>query len=219
MRMATSAVQVDAEVDGTHVPYKRVASCRTCRHPLRPQFEAALAQGRPYAEVAALHPRSGISARNLAEHRRRGHFSIDGPEVRAIVAKQAAENGRVARSAVRRQVAQRELAEAVVLRVWERLVQGELKPSLRDGIAAARYLGQFDPVVIERDLLRQRRDEGQARLAALFTIVNDLMGDDDWARFTRAVSDDLDLSPFLLLHAREQDRLRLRRAASRRATG
>ena len=94
---------------------------------------------------------------------------------------------------------------------WERLVEGEIEPTVRDALAASKLLSKYDPVLIERDVLRQREKEGVERLMRLFAVVESTLGEENWDRLSLALSDDPDLKLFQVLYVREHERRRPRR--------
>jgi hypothetical protein len=211
--IAANPAAVEVEIDGSVIPFKRVPQCRTCRSDRRVEIDLALAEGVGYAEVAALFPRAGLSARNVSVHHKREHSPTESPQIRAIAAKRTAEAKHVADTAIGRQVSARLLAESVLRRVWERLVDGEIEPTVRDALAASKLLFAYDPVLIERDLLRQRVDESHARLMRLFEVVDRTLDEENWDRLSLALRDDLDLKLHQVLYVREQEQRPRRRRA------
>ena len=187
--------------------------CRTCRSDWRTEIDLALAAGRAYVEVAAFFPQAGLSARNLSVHHKHEHSPTDSPEIRKIAAKRTADAKHVVDTSIGRQVSARLLAETVLRRVWERLADGEIEPTVHDALAASKLLFQYDPVLIERDVLRQREKEGVERLMRLFAVVESTLGEENWERLSLALSDDPDLKLFQVLYAREHERQRPRRRA------
>ncbi|HSH62346.1 MAG TPA: hypothetical protein VK988_22380 [Acidimicrobiales bacterium] len=120
MTTAKNDALVQCFVDGVKVPYVMIPMCRVCRSASRRDVEIALAEAHSYGEIAAMFPDSGLSARNIAEHYRRGHLPLKSNEVKEIVAAQAAENQAVVQVAVDRQVEPLRRANTVVQRAQER---------------------------------------------------------------------------------------------------
>ncbi len=183
------------EFNGVKVPYVHSPRCRVCRNPSRRDVEVALAEGRPYAQIATMFPDSGLSARNIAEHLRRGHLPLKSKEVREIVAAQAAESAAVIQLAVDRQVEPLRRASAVVQRAHERLAAGEIQPTFREGIAAAKLLAQHEPLLIERDRLRDQLKQANANTTKLFRLVSELMTDEQWSELGKRIEADPELKP------------------------
>jgi hypothetical protein len=173
----------------------RVPMCRLCRSGSRHDVEVALAEAHSYAEIAAMFPDSGLSARNIGEHYRRGHFPLDSVEVKEIVAAQAAENQAVVQMAVDRQVEPLRLANAVVKRAQERLDAGEIQPTFREAIAATRVLAKHDAVLIERDRLRGQLKQSNAHTTKLLRLVAHIMTEEQWSELGKRMEADPRMRP------------------------
>ncbi len=189
MTAETNASLVQFVVNGVKVPYVRIPMCRVCRSPRRRDVEVALAEARSYAEIATMFPDSGLSARNIGEHYRRGH-PLKSNEVREIVAAQAAENQAVVQVAVDRQVEPLRAANTVVKRALERLAAGEIQPTFSEAIAASKVLAQHDSVLIERDRLRDQLKQSGADTTKLFRLVSDIMTEEQWSTLGKRMEAD-----------------------------
>jgi len=161
-----------------------------CVRESRRDVETALAEGRSYTEIAALFPESGLSKRHLSEHYRRGHLPVHSPQVRRVVAEQAAQNGEIIQAAVDHQVGLVKLAQDVIENVSSRLAAGEMQPSFKDGVAAARLLATYDPVLLERDELRLEVKQCHQDFASLFGLVRGVVTDEQWSSLGRVVAED-----------------------------
>ena len=208
MTVAAKAALVEAEIDGTVIPFRRVPQCRTCRSEWRAEIDLALAAGRGYVEVAALYPQAGLTRRNISVHHKREHSPTETPEIRAIAAERKGEANHVVDTAVDRLVSARLLAESVVRRVSERLADGEIKPTTRDALVASKLLFEYDPVLIERDRLRQQLAQANDRLMRLFAVVDAVLceDEDDWDKLSLALNDDPDLKLSQVVYVREQEK-------------
>ncbi len=191
----TNASLVQCVVNGVKVPYVRIPMCRVCRSGSRRDVEIALAEGRPYAEIAAMFPDSGVSARNIGEHYRRGHLPLESVEVKEIVAAQAAENQAVVQVAVDRQVEPLRRANTVLKRAQERLDAGEIQPTVREAIAASKVLAQHDAVLIERDRLRDQLKRSNKNITKLFRLVSDIMTEEQWSELGKRMEADPQMRP------------------------
>ena len=161
-----------------------------CVRESRRDVETALAEGRSYTEIAALFPESGLSKRHLSEHYRRGHLPVHSPQVRRVVAEQAAQNGEIIQAAVDHQVGLVKLAQDVIENVSSRLAAGEMQPSFKDGVAAARLLATYDPVLLERDELRLEVKQCHQDFASLLGLVGGAVDDEQWSALGQLVADD-----------------------------
>ena len=196
MTVAGNASLVECRIGGTAVPLTRSPRCRTCRSESRRDVEVALAEGRSYSEIAALFPESGLSKRHLSEHFRR-HFPVDSPQVKRVVAEQAADNGEIMQVAVAAQVEALKFARSVVRRVAERLASGEVEPTVKEAVAMARLLAEYDEAVVERDELRAETGRAHDGMFALLQLVQSIVSAEDWSALGRAIDLNPDLRVFL----------------------
>lgn len=136
-----------------------------------------------------------MTPRNVAEHCRR-HLPFQSTAVRRVVAEQAQENGAVIQLAIDRQVDALMFARRVVQTVSERLADGEIEPSVKDGMAAARLLHDFDLAVVERDDLREEVKRSHGAVATLLRIVQNIVSAEEWTKLSRSVEANPELRPF-----------------------
>ncbi|HSH60979.1 MAG TPA: hypothetical protein VK988_15340 [Acidimicrobiales bacterium] len=190
MTAAANAALVQCEVDGVSVPMVRIPTCRVCRSASRRAVEIALAEGRSYTQIVAMLPDSGLTARNVAEHYRRGHLPVQSTEVREIVAARAADNRALVQVAVDRQTERLKLANAVVERAAKRLAAGEIQPSFSEAVAASRLLAEHDAVLIERDRLRDQLKRANKNTTKLFRLVSDIMTEQQWSSLGKRIEAD-----------------------------
>jgi len=195
MTVASNSSLVQTEIGNRVVPLKRSPRCRTCRSDVRHDVEIALAQGRPYGEIVGRFPNAGLTVRNVAEHFRR-HVPVHSTEVRRVVAEHAAQNGEIMQAAVDHQVGLVKMARDVIENVSSRLAAGEIQPSFKDGVAAARLLANYDPVLLERDELRLEVERCHQGFASLLGLVRGVVNDEQWSSLGRVVADDPQLRVF-----------------------
>lgn len=101
---------------------------------------------RSWATIAADLPvEAGLNARNLRDHFANGHLPIHEPTVRALADRQAAERGYVVEQAVEIAVDYLGFCHTVVGTVSKGVLNGKIRPTVRDGIAAAALLARYDP--------------------------------------------------------------------------
>jgi hypothetical protein len=195
MTVASNSSLVQTEIGGKAVPLKRSPRCRTCRSDARYDVDMALAQGRPYGEIVGRFPKAGLTVRNVAEHFRR-HVPVHSPQVRRVVAEQAAQNGEIMQAAVDHQVGLVKLAREVVENVSTRIAAGEMQPSFKDGVAAARLLATYEPILLERDELRLEVKQCHQDFASLLGLVRGFVDDAQWSALGRVVAEDPRLRAF-----------------------
>lgn len=196
MTAGANSSLVQCKIGGRVLPVRRSPSCRTCRSEVRRDVEIALAEGRPYVEIVASFPESGLTARHLSEHFRRGHLPLDSPQVRKVVAERAAENTEVIKVGTDVGVEALTFARLVLSKAAVRLANGDIEPSFKDAIAAARVLADYDAIVIERDDLQAEVIRTHSGMTALLRLVQGLVTDEEWAKLSRAVDSDPELRVF-----------------------
>jgi hypothetical protein len=135
---------LESSVQGQPYALVSVPNCRTCQSPLRPDIERALVTGRSYSGIARQFPQAGLSARNIGEHFRRGHLPVRDEALRRLAEERAAQIARDIDEGAGIVVDQVLFARAVVQRSFERLASGDAVPDIREGLAAARLLADFD---------------------------------------------------------------------------
>lgn len=135
---------LESTVRGQPYALVSVPNCRTCQSPLRPDIERALVTGRSYSGIARQFPEAGLSARNIGEHYRRGHLPVRDEALRRLAEERAAQIARDIDEGAGVVVDQVLFARAVVQRSFERLASGDAEPDIREGLAAARLLTDFD---------------------------------------------------------------------------
>jgi hypothetical protein len=135
---------LESNVQGHPYALVSVPNCRTCQSPLRPDIERALVTGRSYSGIARQFPQAGLSARNIGEHFRRGHLPVRDEALRRLAEERATQIARDIDEGAGVVVDQVLFARAVVQRSFERLALGDAEPDIREGLAAARLLADFD---------------------------------------------------------------------------
>ncbi len=174
----------------------RIAQCRVCRSHLRAQVEAGLVDGVSYRAIVDGLPDGTLSARNVGEHFKRGHLPVE-DEVHSRLRKdRSRQAGQLIQRGVERKIDELSLAHAVVERAADRLASGELEPTMREAIAAARLLERYDRVRSERDDLRRGRDDAQRALSGILSLAKPLMAVESWSRLGRQVEEDAVLRAF-----------------------
>ena len=122
-------------------PYRLESRCRVCVSSERLAVERAIADGQPYARIEEIFGEpGGINARGIRGHVRRGHLPITAPAVHAVADARSQQIGDAISPIVQGAAANLSLAHAVVDRVRARLDAGDVEPSIRDGLAAAKLI-------------------------------------------------------------------------------
>ncbi len=135
--------------------------CLTCNHPLRWALEREMVAGRSWAAIVRDLPEdAGLTGRNLRDHFAAGHLPVFEPAVQEHVTRQSQVPGEAVAPSVAKLADTLGFAQTVVTRVSERLIAGDVQPSIRDGLAAAEHLLRYAPVDTR---LRRRSHVGCVR--------------------------------------------------------
>jgi hypothetical protein len=192
------------EIDGREVRVTNRPQCRVCRSRHRAVIERGLIQGLPPRSIVyQLTEPSDVSARNIREHRRRGHVPVDHDAIEQMQADfRSGPTAQLAFDATVEQAATEHIARVVLALVYERLATREITPTLKDGLRAARVLANA-----ERGLqrLKEAKKEGERieahRMLAidhLLTLVREIGGADLYCALLTTASNDETLGAVLL---------------------
>lgn len=159
------------EIDGQLYAYKKEWRCKVCMadpdlrrmidaylvHPY--DYKETLRLVTPFMEAKEMHPDKRPSYFSIRNHQKR-HLSFDKFAVREIVERRAAETGRRIIDGQGRMLTTAAVLELVQQRGWDRLVDGQLQPDIKELIEASMKLhaleqaaaGQVDIVSVLEDL-------------------------------------------------------------------
>lgn len=198
-----AASVVTYRMGGRNYPLRSVAGCKVCESPSRFECESQVAAGRTYASVSrSLGREAGLSAANIRAHWANGHMPFQAEAVRRILEERAAERSQDIEAGVDAVVDEVALARTVVHRTFEEIAAGMLRPTVADGVAAARLLHQMgvDDAGLDRDLWVEA-------FMAYHDTARQVMTADQFARFGQALAANPLLRSLQSRHAqREQDR-------------
>jgi hypothetical protein len=120
-------------------------NCLTCNSPYREEVERQTIEGRTWARIVdSLPDDAKLTARNLSDHWRNDHLPVHEATVVAIAEQQAIERGEVITAGVERTLDHLEFARALVGRVRQRVINGEVEPDIRDALRAMEFLAKFE---------------------------------------------------------------------------
>lgn len=132
------------EVAGRLYPMKTASRCNTCQSPYRYQIEKHVLHGFAYKRIAnALPEDAGITDRAIARHVD-NHMPLDEVQRRAVVESRAAEIGLDIYEHKRSLVDRLSFAKVGMQLAYERMVDGEVVPSIQDGLAFARIIQDME---------------------------------------------------------------------------
>ncbi len=197
MTVATNAPLAECRIDDRVHRLRRVGQCFVCRSKFRSQVEKGLAEGESYAAIVlGLPEAAALTTRNVSEHWKRGHLPVGDEVFRRIQEDQAEQVGQLVKKAADRKLGDLALAHAVVGRVNERLAMGEVEPTFKDALGAARLLERHDGARQERIDLRRERDEARDALARILSVAKVVMSRSSWSALAQQVDADPALRAF-----------------------
>ena len=149
-RQGSAASLVRYRLGGREYPLRSVSTCYVCQSEYRFHIESEIAQGRVFPRIhkdlMLAQPECTLSVENLREHFKNGHMPSEVEGARLIMERRAIERGRSLNDAATSLADGMALAEIVVQKTIEAMQRGEIKPEIKDGIAAARLMETFAPV-------------------------------------------------------------------------
>jgi hypothetical protein len=125
--------------------------------PYRFDVEEDLLGGRTYMKIAQSLPEDAeLNHENVRNHYRNGHLPLEQAAVRGIVEARAEAVGKRIEDNVETLIDGMALAEVVVEKTFQSIASGDIRPDVRDGLAAAKFLAEMGEY-----------DEGGADMAAI----------------------------------------------------
>jgi hypothetical protein len=139
---------VSYRVGGREYAMKTNRQCKVCMSEYRFQIEEHLISGRVYKRIHESLPEDAeISVRNIKDHYNNGHMPLEQAAIRQIVETRAEKVGKRIEDSVDSLVDGMTLAEVVVQKTFDAIAAGEIRPDLKDGLTAAKFLaemGEYD---------------------------------------------------------------------------
>ena len=133
------------KVGGRVYPAKVEPRCKTCNSEYRSQIENALVKSYGYAAIVrSLPDDAGLTERNIMEHFQRGHLPLDESVRRVVIEQDAKERGLDIEGYETTLANHITFAKLGVQKVMQRMMDGELNPDIKDGIAFATLLTKIE---------------------------------------------------------------------------
>lgn len=170
--MPPSAVMY--RLGGRLYPVKSEPRCSTCQSPHRLHVERQLIRGYSYSAIVRdLPDDAGLTSRGIALHVQKNHLPLNEHVKRVAIEERARELGRDAERHEQSLVDAITFARLGIQDVFERMQNGELKPSVKDGIQFARLLHEVG--LAERDEVgvEATREMFAAYMDAFVAVVDD----------------------------------------------
>lgn len=130
-------------VGGRTYPLRVVPSCHVCNSPERMAIENALVRGWSHTSISRSVAEEGVTPRNIKSHFTNGHMPLT-DEVQARLDEDAHERGRVIDEGVEVVMDSLALSRKVRAAVVERMENGDLPVTVKDGLAAEALLARAE---------------------------------------------------------------------------
>lgn len=174
---------------------RRVPGCLTCNHPARMDIETRLVEGHPYHRIS--HEFSGteytvgrqkktlppIPWTSIRTHYLSGHLPIDAKAVRDIAEQRLKELGMHAEQLEERMIDSYMMARLAVSKGFERIARGEVEVTVKEALAAAKMLEEFD--IASRNAANGDQEAWQEAMTLYFQEAQQLMAPEMWREFGR----------------------------------
>lgn len=200
---------IRVNIAGKTYDARRVPNCKTCNHPFRIEIEKKILSGVPYRAIAEQYSeveytehgetRTAPSLHMTAVHRhhKEQHMPVEAAVLREITDRHAQALSEHYEEETQRIVNGIELAEQVTVLVQLGLADGSLKPTVADGLNAAKLLvaaksDQDEPVDAE---------VWDRAMGVFFEKAREIMTDAQWQAFGAA----LNASPVLAALRKRQE--------------
>lgn len=185
------------------------SGCKVCNHPARMEIELALVEGQSYPQIAKrfseVRYEVGEGSMMLPElkwgairyHVQGQHMPARAEIQRRLIEMRAESLGHDLEKAVDRFVDQYTVAQTIMYKGHDRLVSGEVQPSIQDTLAAAKLVQQIE----------EHSEQGYDSLAweqamtVYFETAQSLMPPETWQEFGRRLS----ANPILAALVRKQN--------------
>lgn len=149
-RNGAAVSMVRYRLGGREYPLRSAPTCKCCQNPMRFHIESEIAEGRTftriYRDLLVSDADCDLTVNNIRDHFVNGHMPTEIEGARLIMERRAIERGKSLNDAATTLADGMALAEIVVQKTIEAMQRGEIKPDVRDGIAAARLMETFAPV-------------------------------------------------------------------------
>jgi len=186
---------VKVKIGGREYDAARVPQCNTCMHPARIAIEKRLLSGHSYTDIAnqysgteytvsgetKVFPKVGWMS--IRSHFKQGHMPVEAAVLRQILDERTVALAEHYEEETARIVDGYGFAQQVLRRAQEDLVAGALKPSVQDGLAAAKLIAEMETAgggSIDAEIW------GQA-MTRYFEIVRATVPDDLWEAIGQAL--------------------------------
>jgi hypothetical protein len=179
---------VMVQVAGRAYPLRTEGTCGVCQSPYRFEIERALVLGESYGDIV-----ESMASRNplppgrttLKNHVNNMHMPLPQTTQRRLIEKRAADLGKDIEEGTENLLNYTSVNETIIKKGFERLQDGDIKPSMGDLLKALALQAQIETSQPSGSL---DTEAWQAALMEYFNIARRTMPPELWAEFTRELA-------------------------------
>lgn len=195
--MAPSQALIKVRIHGREYDAIQDKRCLTCMHPARLEIEEKIIQGLPYPQISRLYsgtewtnadgtstslPR--VEWQSIRNHYKQSHLPTETAALREITEQRAAELGQAYEEQTASLVDGYSYAKQVLAITARDLASGDLRPDVKDGLAAAKLIQDM-----ESSATGSVDSEAWAEaMTIFFETAQKFMPPDAWAQFGNALA-------------------------------
>jgi hypothetical protein len=189
---------VKVKIGGREYDAVRNPQCNTCMHPARAEIEKRLLSGHSYRDIAdhysnteytvggetRVFPRVGFMS--IRNHFQQGHMPVEAAALRRVLDERTRELSEHYEEETSRIVDGYGFAKQVLLRSQEELTTGSLRPTIQDGLAAAKLIAELEAAAggsVDAEIWAQA-------MTRYFEILRDMLPDDLWEAYAARLTTD-----------------------------
>lgn len=189
---------VKVKIGGKTYDAAQVKQCHTCMHPARREIEQRVLSGSSYRDIAQHYSGTeyvtagetrvfpDLEWMSIFTHFKRGHMPVEAAALRQIMDDRAGELSEHYEAETAQLVDGYTFSKQVLQKTQESLLSGDIKPSVSDGIAAARLLRELEADAggnIDTEVWSQA-------MTRYFEVAQKIMPTEMWERFAQALAVD-----------------------------
>lgn len=170
--------------------------CKVCNHPARFSIEEKLLLGHTYLQISKwvsdvrsrkpdgeIEDWPELESRNIKHHFQQGHVPMDSEMMAEYSKRRAEELGLEYEEAMVPVVDHVVVQKAILAKGYEAMVKGEIKPDVKDTLAASKLLGDFEKDKQDTSTI----EEWQMFMKLYFEVVKSVVDDDQWRQIAYAI--------------------------------
>lgn len=172
-------------------------ACHTCTHPARREIEEKILQGKSYRSIAELYSGTDftqadgtvtrlpmVSWNSIFQHFKNQHLPVEAAVLREVADQRARDIGQHYEEQTARIVDGYSFAQQVLIKTQQDLALGNLRPDVKDGLAAAKLIKEIE----ESAAGSVDAEAWSQAMTVYFETARLFMPEDMWSRFTTALA-------------------------------